>query len=405
MKWTKDKIKEYLKEHPEIKTRQQLRDAYYSIYDNARKIGILDELFGVSQSALVWTPDNIRKYVAEHPEIKSRADLKTLQNGAYHKARKYKMLDELFGKPLCEKIWTPNKLRQFIKEHPEINKRYDLKQYDNNLYHRARKWGMLDELFGESHLIIWTKDMILEFMKEHPEITTRSELTYSYPGVYGAARRFEMLEELFGEPLHHSWTKEECAQLAQLCFYRSQFQDLYPGAYSSALLNGWLDEICSHMKELVNFVRPGRYTIYVYEDEVNHYAYVGLTNNAYRRDIEHVMSHRDRVYKHCKKFDIPVPKMKILKTDLSASQASEEEKRAYETYKVAGWNMINTEKPLGRLGGQIRFRIDATKEINSILEEHPEITSAEELKTFSKEAYKAAKYLNILEDIFQNKDE
>ena len=80
---------------------------------------------------------------------------------------------------------------------------------------------MLDELFGESHLIIWTKDMILEFMKEHPEITTRSELTYSYPGVYGAARRFEMLEELFGEPLHHSWTKEECAQLAQLCFYRS----------------------------------------------------------------------------------------------------------------------------------------------------------------------------------------
>jgi hypothetical protein len=126
---------------------------------------------------------------------------------------------------------------------------------------------------------------------------------------------------------------------------------------------------------IYDFTRPGKYAIYVYEDVEHNYAYVGLSNNPHRRDYEHLMRDDDPIYKHCKKYNIPVPEMKILKTDLSASQAILSEKEEYLNYKNAGWNMLNAENCLGFLGGNVRYRSNAKKEIKKILKEHPEITT------------------------------
>lgn len=44
------------------------------------------------------------------------------------------------------------------------------------------------------------------------------------------------------------WTKENCRKKALLCKTKTEFYKKYTSASSSALKNGWIDEICSHMK-------------------------------------------------------------------------------------------------------------------------------------------------------------
>jgi len=44
------------------------------------------------------------------------------------------------------------------------------------------------------------------------------------------------------------WTKELYHETALKCDSRSEFQKKYSGAYQAAYSNGWLDEICPHMR-------------------------------------------------------------------------------------------------------------------------------------------------------------
>ena len=59
----------------------------------------LYELFGDSREKRTkWTKETIKKYIEEHPDIKKRTDLMVKAAGAYDKAKKLKILDELFPK-------------------------------------------------------------------------------------------------------------------------------------------------------------------------------------------------------------------------------------------------------------------------------------------------------------------
>ena len=51
---------------------------------------------------------------------------------------------------------------------------------------------------------------------------------------------------LGGNILH--WTKDRCRESSILCKSRGEFKRLYPSAYNSSRINGWLDEICEHMQ-------------------------------------------------------------------------------------------------------------------------------------------------------------
>lgn len=48
------------------------------------------------------------------------------------------------------------------------------------------------------------------------------------------------------------WTKEKCSEEALKYITRNEFLTKSPGAYNSARNNGWLPDICAHMKRLCN---------------------------------------------------------------------------------------------------------------------------------------------------------
>jgi hypothetical protein len=52
------------------------------------------------------------------------------------------------------------------------------------------------------------------------------------------------------KPANYKWSKEKCQEEALKYNHKIDFKKNSKGAYPSALKNGWLNEICSHMIEI-----------------------------------------------------------------------------------------------------------------------------------------------------------
>ena len=146
------------------------------------------------------------------------------------------------------------------------------------------------------------------------------------------------------------------------------------------------------------------YIVYVYEDIENKAAYVGLTNNIKRRDLEHRFPTSigyDKLGLWCIEHNIPVPQPKILENNLTAKEAGEKEEEYWYMYRDEGWTMINTEKALGSLGSGPRKWTEKT--IRQFVKDN-NIKTRKELATKSGSAYDAALKLGLLDDLFGEKE-
>ena len=149
------------------------------------------------------------------------------------------------------------------------------------------------------------------------------------------------------------WTKERCAEEAGKYESLSEFMNNSPSAYGCAWRNKWLNEITVHMKTRIVPEEEYRqkHLIYVYKDEMNHYVYVGLTNNISVRHASHISPEKnDTLYQHFAKYNLEIPQPEIVCSDLTPHEAQRKEREIYYQYRDAGWNMINCEKSLGSLG-------------------------------------------------------
>ena len=149
------------------------------------------------------------------------------------------------------------------------------------------------------------------------------------------------------------WTKKRCAEEAKKYKSLSEFMNNAPSAYGSAWKHKWLSDITTHMKTRIASEDEYRqkHVIYVYKDEVNHYVYVGLTNNMHVRHTSHIDPEKnDTLFKHFSKYNLKIPEPEIIYFDLSPYEAQQKEREVYYQYRDAGWNMINCEKSLGSLG-------------------------------------------------------
>lgn len=144
------------------------------------------------------TEREIREYLKEHPEITRRIDLKTNNNNLYHAALKMGILESLFGESL-RKEHTEKELRLYLKEHPEITRRDELLKMNNSMYYLADKLKLLNELFGDGRVkrTKWTKETIKQYIKDNPDIKKRSDLMVKAAGAYDKAKRLKILDELF----------------------------------------------------------------------------------------------------------------------------------------------------------------------------------------------------------------
>lgn len=150
------------------------------------------------------------------------------------------------------------------------------------------------------------------------------------------------------EPVR-KWTDETVIEASRQCKSAVEFRERFSGAYEYAhRTNLW-----KTFTWLRHNTDPNKrtYVIYAYEDIVNKFVYVGLTNNIERR----IKEHRKKNYKNnIRKYDIVrqyfedcsfgLPEPKILVDGLNGFEAQEEEDRIKVKYINEGWNIINTGK-------------------------------------------------------------
>lgn len=140
------------------------------------------------------------------------------------------------------------------------------------------------------------------------------------------------------------WTKEICKLEAKKYKTKTEFIIGNNSAYIKASKNGWIDEICNHMKPIGHLFKRCVY-VYIF---VNNYAYVGLTCNLKKR-------HRNRLQQ--KKQDTVVKlikkgikyKLEQLTDYINVETAQKLEYYYIEEYR-AKYTILNKAKA-GALGG------------------------------------------------------
>lgn len=222
--------------------------------------------------------------------------------------------------------------------------------------------------------------------------------------IYNAAYRFKMMNMLFGDSGYKQYTKEEIVTIIQYNNIKNgaELKKFSESIYNAAKRFNLLKELFNENTDTIDHNFRG-YCIYVYKVLSLHSIYVGLTINPIQRDHQHITPNSkgeyDTLGAYCKKHNVPIPKMEIVKDELTSSEASKYEKQLWYEYKDSGWDMINSEKSLGCLGA---LKHNWTKrKIKDYIKSHKEIKSPKDFKKYNPTAYQIALKNNFLNDLFK----
>jgi len=150
--------------------------------------------------------------------------------------------------------WTKERSYDEAKRYKS---RTEFQKKAGRAYDAALRNKWLDEICSHMEEIkkpngFWTKERC---SKEAKRYKSRTEFSIKSRVGYNVAWKNKWLDEICGhmeeiQKPHGFWTKEKCSKEAKKYKSRTEFKIKLGGAYRTALRNKWLDEICSHMKEI-----------------------------------------------------------------------------------------------------------------------------------------------------------
>ena len=292
--WSKQRcIEEALK----YTTRGDFRKYSGSAYNRSLKEGWIDEIckhmISIKHPKYYWTKERCQK---EALKYKTRSEFNKGSISAYSKAWDYKWLDEICGHMdiIGNKYNRCIYSYEFVDNYVYVGLTYNIeerkKQHDkrgpvknhilktDNLptlkiltdyisnelaiikesefleYYISNNWKILNSVKtgalggGKTK---WTKEKCKEEALKYNNIKNYRKGSLSYR----TAVRNNWLDEICGhmnrvkKPFKY-WTKEKCKEEALNFKTRKEFENEFPGGYAASRINGWLDEVCSHMKSI-----------------------------------------------------------------------------------------------------------------------------------------------------------
>jgi len=296
-----------------------------------------------------WNKENCQ---IEALKYETRTEFQKKSGSAYRKAYNKKWLDDVCSHMISKRkpngYWTKEKCQEEALKYSKKSL-FSKKSYGS--YNNALKNGWLGEIC--SHMIeyqkpdgYWTKEKCQEeALKYNSRSEIRNKPFYKYSIINGWLGEITTHLSESKKPKNH-WTIQKCREEALKYKTKKDFR-MGNVCYSTALKNGWVDEICSHMVKSNN---DSKRCIYAYEFKDNH-VYVGLTNNLYTRNNRHMKDIHSQVYKHEHKSKLK-PILKKLTGYIDVKNAQKKEGFYVKTYKLLGWNILNIAKT-GGLGSPI----------------------------------------------------
>lgn len=205
----------------------------------------------------------------------------------------------------------------------------------------------------------WTYDIC---KKEALKYNTRMEFKNNCSTAYRKCidNKWEVAFKHMKEILKPSgyWTYDKCKEEASKHKMRGDFSKATGWAYNTALMNGWLDDICTHMITVGNYKKR---CIYAYEFP-NNVVYIGLTYSFEHRWIKRLTDKKDIVNIYMKNNNDIQPKRIQLTDYIDKDEASKLEGEYLKLYKNNNWTILNRIKT-GSIGGtSIIWHYDVCKE-------------------------------------------
>ncbi len=194
-----------------------------------------------------------------------------------------------------------------------------------------------DTFLNESKQI-WDDESV---RKEAEKYSSKKEFSRGNGGAYHYALRHHMLDDLFGKAVH--WDDESVRHEASKYETKESFRKGSPGAYTYAKRNNMLDEFDWMIP---NYSKQKR-CIYVYIDEENKVAYVGLTCNKKQRHETHKTGLynnrpcRSAVFNYFTTIGKDIPEPIYLEDNLSPESSQDREDYWKQYYESKGYIMLN----------------------------------------------------------------
>lgn len=151
----------------------------------------------------------------------------------------------------CVIIWTYDTIKE---EALKYTTRGDFQKFSGRAYSVARTNGWLNTLCSHMKKLriekgYWTIDKVRE---EALKFNKRSDFKEKSINAFSAGKRNGWLDDvcshmILGKMPSGYWTIDKVKEEALKFNKRSDFKNLSSSAYSTALRNGWLDDVCLHM--------------------------------------------------------------------------------------------------------------------------------------------------------------
>ena len=195
----------------------------------------------------------------------------------------------------------------------------------------------------------WNKERCHE---EALKYDTRTEFQVGSSTAYAKSRINGWLDEICShmrsvQKPNNYWDKERCQEEALKYNTRKEFSKASPSTYSIASSNRWLNDICIHMLYLGSRIKRFVY-LYTFPDNS---VYIGLTYDYKKRNDSHFV--KGRVFDYMKLTGL-IPKYELLTPEpIPTDDAVKMEIRLIEEYRLKKeFNVLNISAG-GGLGGCI----------------------------------------------------
>lgn len=327
---------------------KEFYDKEPSVYGIIRKRGLFDKLCGHMKRGDKKRSDEELAAIVENYDVLQ--EFREKEQAAYSLIVSRGLLKKMCGHM---KRAYENFSDEELKE--RASKYYILKEFRENekaAYASICARGLLKQLCGHmerannSH----TNEEIAEIARQYEY---RKDFEANAPSVCSVARRRGIYDKVcehmdrLTKPRGY-WTKARCHQIAKRYKTRKEFERERKDAYAAAERNGWLNEICSHMKAVGNNFKRKIY-VFLFTDKT---AYVGLAQDPEGRYRQHLRDKRSPVYKQAKVNGIAF-EYHLLTDWLHKDVAGKVEDFFINKYKEDGWTMLNRQRG-GNLGGRTK---------------------------------------------------
>ena len=394
--WTKERCHE---EALRYSSKAEFRRLSSSAYSIAKKNGWVGEICGHMVSTRhpdgYWTKERVTQ---EALSYNTRTAFCKGTPSAYNKANAEGWMDEVCQhmKALTKPAgyWSKERCYETAQQYTT---RAEFLQNDASAYRIAQRNGWLEDVCGHMHRLVrevgyWTKPRLATIAKKY---STRNDFHLHDDSAYRAAQARGLLDEICGHMEYqvlprNYWTKERIIEEAKKYSTRGEFQKGAGGAWGRAQVEGWLDEVCVHMETVDH---GWLHCIYAITNQRLNKAYIGLTRQAFDVRMEQHRSSGNTTNSSTIIGESDTQYEQLTPYAYTVNDIGDKENELIDRYVSAGWEVLNSQKQIGKVGTQTRWNYQRCSE------EADKYRTRTEFRRQSPKAYNAAKRHGYLDEL------